>query len=640
MPLPASLTTRTLHGQWVKADGTYESGTVTYKTTYYIRVPVDNVVMSPATFTATMNATGEITIANVPVNDDPDGAPNSGAYTETVVYSDMRTTTRNIVVSKDDPSTIEVADKPDAQVTVPFSSYATLDGTGNVPASQLGNVVGGGGSVTSVAGRTGAVVLSTADIGSGVFGTALLPNATSGAPGIVQLAGDLSGTYTSPTVPGLANKVGTTGNETIAGIKDFSSSPTVPTPTTGTQAANKTYVDAYTPPDATTGVKGVVKLAGDLAGTALLPTVPGLTSKAATTTTVSAGGALTGGGDLSANRTITLATDAVDNTYLANMVQSTIKGRAAAAGTGDPTDLTAAQVTAIVTTATTGALGLIQLAGDLAGTGTSPTVPGLANKTDTTRTISTTAPLTGGGDLSANRTFAVSDATTGAKGVIQLAGDLGGTAAAPTVPNLPLPSSSLPTLVTTGGTAGSATTYSRSDHQHPSRELTADDYGLIAWNFPSVNCAGGQALPTAGTIQTIRVNVPVATTITNIVMVINAAGSALTSGQCFAALANSAKTVLSTTADQSTPWASTGVKVMALGTPQAVAAGTYYIAVFFNGTTGPAFGRTGTVPGAGNLSIAAASSFHATADTGRTTTMPASLGAFTASSTCYFGGLS
>jgi hypothetical protein len=37
------------------------------------------------------------------------------------------------------------------------------------------------------------------------------------------------------------------------------------------------------------------------------------------------------------------------------------------------------------------------------------------------RTISTTAPLTGGGDLSANRTFAVSAASTSATGVVQLA---------------------------------------------------------------------------------------------------------------------------------------------------------------------------------------------------------------------------
>lgn len=54
-------------------------------------------------------------------------------------------------------------------------------------------------------------------------------------------------------------------------------------------------------------------------------------------------------------------------------------------------------------------------------------------KAPTARTISTTAPLTGGGDLSANRTLAVADATTGAVGVIRLAGDLAGTAAAPAI---------------------------------------------------------------------------------------------------------------------------------------------------------------------------------------------------------------
>lgn len=52
------------------------------------------------------------------------------------------------------------------------------------------------------------------------------------------------------------------------------------------------------------------------------------------------------------------------------------------------------------------------------------------------RTITTTAPLTGGGDLSANRTLAISGATGATVGAVQLAGDLGGTATAPTVPGL------------------------------------------------------------------------------------------------------------------------------------------------------------------------------------------------------------
>lgn len=44
----------------------------------------------------------------------------------------------------------------------------------------------------------------------------------------------------------------------------------------------------------------------------------------------------------------TIANDAVTNAKMADMAQSTIKGRAAGAGTGDPTDLTATQATAIL----------------------------------------------------------------------------------------------------------------------------------------------------------------------------------------------------------------------------------------------------------------------------------------------------
>lgn len=48
-----------------------------------------------------------------------------------------------------------------------------------------------------------------------------------------------------------------TGDETIAGVKTFSSSPIVPTPTTSTQAANKAYVDSVG------GGSGSSTLAGD-----------------------------------------------------------------------------------------------------------------------------------------------------------------------------------------------------------------------------------------------------------------------------------------------------------------------------------------------------------------------------------------
>lgn len=78
---------------------------------------------------------------------------------------------------------------------------------------------------------------------------------------------------------------------------------------------------------------------------------------------------------------------------------------------------------ATVPDATTVVKGILQLAGDLAGTAASPTVPGLATKVPTSRLINTTAPLTGGGDLSSDRTLAVSNATTSAVGVVELATD-------------------------------------------------------------------------------------------------------------------------------------------------------------------------------------------------------------------------
>ncbi|HJP81467.1 MAG TPA: hypothetical protein VJ841_03690 [Candidatus Saccharimonadales bacterium] len=153
-----------------------------------------------------------------------------------------------------------------------------------------------------------------------------------------------------------------TSNETVAGTKTFSSSPVVPTPTLGSHAVNKTYVDstvAAGAPDASTSSKGIVQLSGDLSGTASAPTVPelankeptiaagnttqyfrgdkswqtldkgsvglanvdntsdankpistatqtALNGKASTARTITAGTGLAGGGDLSTDRTITV----------------------------------------------------------------------------------------------------------------------------------------------------------------------------------------------------------------------------------------------------------------------------------------------------------------------------------------------
>lgn len=59
----------------------------------------------------------------------------------------------------------------------------------------------------------------------------------------LDVAHNTDGTLKSGATASDPTAVRTSGDQTLAGIKTFSSSPVVPTPTTGTQAANKTYVD-------------------------------------------------------------------------------------------------------------------------------------------------------------------------------------------------------------------------------------------------------------------------------------------------------------------------------------------------------------------------------------------------------------
>jgi hypothetical protein len=62
--------------------------------------------------------------------------------------------------------------------------------------------------------------------------------------------------------------------------------------------------------------------------------------------------------------------------------------------------------------ASTTTKGIVRLAGDLGGTANSPTVPELANKVPTSRTIGTTSPLLGGGALSSNLSLSIQQANS------------------------------------------------------------------------------------------------------------------------------------------------------------------------------------------------------------------------------------
>lgn len=128
----------------------------------------------------------------------------------------------------------------------------------------------------------------------------------------------------------------------------------------------------------------------------------------------------------------------------------------------------------------------------------------------------------------------------------------------------------------------------------------ATDQGYISWAFDPGMSYNGNA-PSAGVVYVTAVPIRRSCTITNVINCVGVAGSGLTSGQNFAALYNSAGTLLSQTADQTTAWASTGIKTMALGAAQAVTPGIYYVAVWSNGTTPPKFLETITTVYGGAL---------------------------------------
>jgi Repeat of unknown function (DUF5907) len=258
------------------------------------------------------------------------------------------------------------------------------------------------------------------------------PNATTSIAGKLILSGDLSGTFFAPTVPALATKENTANKSTAANLGSTNPSDVL----FPSQKAVKTYIDAQTTPEATTLIQGKVQLAGDLSGTASAPTVPALALK-----------------ENVANKS--------DNLNLGNSTtlyptQNAVKTYVDAQTTPEATTLIQ---------------GKVQLAGDLSGTASAPTVPALALKENLANkavaaNLGASAPSD---DLypsqKAVKTYidaqTTPNATTNLLGKIQLAGDLSGTATSPSVPGLVLKENvaNRSTAVNLGASAASDTLY-------------------------------------------------------------------------------------------------------------------------------------------------------------------------------------
>jgi hypothetical protein len=175
----------------------------------------------------------------------------------------------------------------------------------------------------------------------------------------------------------------------------------------------------------------------------------------------------------------------------------------------------------------------------------------------------------------------------------------------------------------------------------PRYNPSPQDQGLIAWTCDPAATNNTQIIPGAGQLMTAKLVIPVLSTITNIIMSISPAGSGLTSGQNFAGLYNPAGTLLSATADQTTPWASASLKTMALSSQQTnLPPGIYTVAFYANGTTLPTL-RCGTSGSSWpNAGLATANSRFGLANTGLTTALPGTLGAITANEFAWWIALS
>jgi hypothetical protein len=125
--------------------------------------------------------------------------------------------------------------------------------------------------------------------------------------------------------------------------------------------------------------------------------------------------------------------------------------------------------------------------------------------------------------------------------------------------------------------------------------LEPEDHGLLAWTMDPMQALGTATISAAQVLHVMKLRTRRAITVTDIMLVVTAAGVGLTANRCFAALYDAAGNLLSQTADQSAAWLSAGLKTMPLAVAQQIPAGNFYVGLMYAGTTSPTLPRGSNV---------------------------------------------